>query len=35
MTDRYTKDKARLLAPAVLDVWQKILGEWYDRKPAQ
>ena len=34
VTDRYAKDKARLLAPAVLDAWQKILGEWYDREPA-
>jgi hypothetical protein len=25
VTDRYAKDKARLLAPAVLDAWQKIL----------
>ncbi|UYZ58029.1 phage integrase SAM-like domain-containing protein [Hymenobacter latericus] len=34
VTDRYAKDKARLLAPAVLDAWQKILGDWYDRVPA-
>ncbi|WP_223653191.1 phage integrase SAM-like domain-containing protein [Hymenobacter psoromatis] len=34
VTDRYAKDKARLLAPAVLDAWQKILGEWYDSEPA-
>ncbi|HEX8429294.1 hypothetical protein [Hymenobacter sp.] len=33
VTDRYAKDKARLLAPAVLDAWQKILGKWYDREP--
>ena len=34
VTDRYAKDKARLLAPAVLDAWQKILGDWYDGVPA-
>ena len=33
VTDRYAKDKARLLAPAVLDAWRKILGEWYDGVP--
>ena len=35
VTDRYAKDKARLLAPAVLEAWQAILGEWYDWEPAQ
>ena len=35
VTDRYAKDKAQLLAPAVLEAWQKILGEWYDGEPAQ
>ena len=35
VTDRYAKDKARLLAPAVLDAWRKILGEWYDGEPVQ
>lgn len=35
VTDRYAKDKARLLAPAVLDAWRKVLGEWYDREPVQ
>ncbi|TGE21550.1 hypothetical protein E5K00_14800 [Hymenobacter aquaticus] len=35
VTDRYAKDKARLLAPAVLDAWQKILGEWFDGEPAR
>jgi integrase len=33
VTDRYAKDKARLLAPAVLDAWRAVLGEWYDREP--
>jgi integrase len=35
VTDRYAKDKARLLAPAVLEAWQKILGEWYDGVPVR
>ena len=35
VTDRYAKDKARLLAPAVLNAWQTILGEWYDGEPVQ
>ena len=35
VTDRYAKDKARLLAPAVLDAWRKILGEWYDGVPVR
>ena len=35
VTDRYAKDKARLLAPAVLDAWQKILGKWYDGVPVR
>jgi integrase len=35
VTDRYAKDKARLLAPAVLDAWRKILGEWYEGEPAR
>lgn len=33
VTDRYAKDKARLLAPAVLDAWKAILAEWYDQAP--
>ena len=33
VTDRYAKDKARLLAPAVLEAWQEILGDWYDSVP--
>ncbi|WP_133256972.1 tyrosine-type recombinase/integrase [Hymenobacter edaphi] len=33
VTDRYAKDKARLLAPAVLDAWKVILGDWYDQVP--
>jgi integrase len=33
VTDRYAKDKARLLAPAVLESWKLILGEWYDKGP--
>ncbi len=33
VTDRYAKDKARLLAPAVLGAWQEILGEFYDKLP--
>ncbi|WP_310394427.1 hypothetical protein [Hymenobacter sp.] len=33
VTDRYAKDKARLLAPAVLDAWRAVLGEWYDGEP--
>ena len=35
VTDRYAKDKARLLAPAVLDAWRAVLGEWYDGEPAR
>ncbi len=35
VTDRYAKDKARLLAPAVLDAWRVVLGEWYDDEPAR
>ncbi|MBC6697326.1 phage integrase SAM-like domain-containing protein [Hymenobacter sp. BT190] len=35
VTDRYAKDKARLLAPAVLEAWRKILGEWYNGEPAR
>lgn len=35
VTDRYAKDKARLLAPAVLDAWRVVLGEWYDGEPTQ
>lgn len=35
VTDRYAKDKARLLAPAVLVAWQKILGEWFDGEPVR
>ncbi|MCC3156410.1 hypothetical protein LJ737_04130 [Hymenobacter sp. 15J16-1T3B] len=34
VTDRYAKDKARLLAPQVLEAWQQILGDWYDANPA-
>ena len=35
VTDRYAKDKARLLAPAVLDAWRAVLGEWYDGEPVR
>ncbi|GAA3998467.1 hypothetical protein GCM10022408_06620 [Hymenobacter fastidiosus] len=35
VTDRYAKDKARLLAPAVLEAWRNILGEWYDKEPVR
>ncbi|OGX86386.1 site-specific integrase [Hymenobacter glacialis] len=35
VTDRYAKDKARLLAPAVLDAWRAVLGEWYDGEPTR
>ena len=35
VTDRYAKDKARLPAPAVLDAWQAVLGEWFDGEPAR
>ena len=35
VTDRYAKDKARLLAPAVLEAWQAVLGEWFDGEPAR
>ncbi|HEX8327993.1 MAG TPA: hypothetical protein VF629_10670 [Hymenobacter sp.] len=35
VTDRYAKDKARLLAPEVLKAWEKILGEWYNGEPAR
>ena len=35
VTDRYAKDKARLLAPAVLDAWRAVLGEWYDGEAFQ
>ncbi|MBG8553066.1 site-specific integrase [Hymenobacter guriensis] len=35
VTDRYAKDKARLLAPDVLAAWQVILGELYDQEPRQ
>jgi site-specific recombinase XerD len=34
VTDRYAKDKARLLAPQLLEAWHKVLGEWYDGQPA-
>lgn len=35
VTDRYAKDKAQLLAPAVLDAWRAVLGEWYDGEPVR
>ena len=35
VTDRYAKDKARLLALAVLDAWRAVLGDWYDREPTR
>jgi hypothetical protein len=31
MTDRYAKDRAWLLVPAVLNAWQKILAKWFDK----
>ena len=34
VTDRYAKDKARELGPALLAAWCKVLGEWYDKAPA-
>lgn len=33
VNDRYAKDKARLLAPAVPEAWQEIFGDWYDSAP--
>jgi len=35
VTDRYAKDKARLLAPAVLEAWRQVLGELYDGEPVR
>jgi integrase len=35
VTDRYAKDKARLLAPAVLEAWRGILGDLYDGEPTR
>ncbi|MGI4869713.1 MAG: hypothetical protein ACRYFX_00895 [Janthinobacterium lividum] len=30
VTDVYAKDHARQLAPALLEAWEKVLGQWYD-----
>jgi len=35
VTDRYAKDKAQLLAPAILNAWQSVLGEWFDGVPTR
>jgi integrase len=35
VTDRYAKDKARLLAPAVLDAWRTVLGDLYEGEPTK
>ena len=35
VTDRYAKDKAQQLAPAILDAWRVVLGEWVDGVPVQ
>ncbi|RTQ45833.1 hypothetical protein EJV47_23675 [Hymenobacter gummosus] len=35
VTDRYAKDKAQQLAPAILEAWRGVLGEWFDGVPVR
>jgi integrase len=35
VSDRYAKDKVRLLTPAVLEAWKEILGPWYTALPTE